>query len=50
MTAVARSNYNLYTQSGVTLNTEKFGTIESWRPYRGEAQSVEPSRVSLIFL
>ncbi|WVQ73661.1 hypothetical protein IAR50_003241 [Cryptococcus sp. DSM 104548] len=34
VTAVARSNYNLYTTTGVTLETERFGTIEGWKPYR----------------
>ncbi|WWC86262.1 uncharacterized protein L201_001135 [Kwoniella dendrophila CBS 6074] len=34
VTAVARSNYNLYTTTGVTLQTTRFGTIENWKPYR----------------
>ncbi|RXK40293.1 hypothetical protein M231_02407 [Tremella mesenterica] len=34
VTAVARSNYNLYTTTGVTLKTNQFGTIENWRPYK----------------
>lgn len=35
VTAVARSNYKLYTDSGVTLNTTQFGPIKGWKPYRG---------------
>ncbi|ORY32287.1 ketopantoate reductase PanE/ApbA C terminal-domain-containing protein [Naematelia encephala] len=34
VTAVARSNYDLYTKSGVTLDTDRFGKITGWRPYR----------------
>ncbi|WVQ85573.1 hypothetical protein IAT38_007739 [Cryptococcus sp. DSM 104549] len=34
VTAVARSNYTLYTTTGVSLATERFGTIEGWKPYR----------------
>lgn len=36
MTAVARSNYQLYTTTGVTLDTTQFGQIKGWKPYRGE--------------
>ncbi|GFZ43463.1 hypothetical protein JCM24511_01183 [Saitozyma sp. JCM 24511] len=34
VTAVARSNYDLYTKGGVTLATERFGTHPGWKPYR----------------
>ncbi|WVQ97447.1 hypothetical protein IAU59_004560 [Kwoniella sp. CBS 9459] len=34
VTAVARSNYELYTTTGVTLHTDRFGIIEGWKPYR----------------
>ncbi|OCF42301.1 hypothetical protein I317_03921 [Kwoniella heveanensis CBS 569] len=34
VTAVARSNYELYTTTGVTLHTDRFGIIERWKPYR----------------
>ncbi|OWZ62962.1 hypothetical protein AYX14_06827 [Cryptococcus neoformans] len=34
VTAVARSNYTLYTTDGVTLDTERFGEINNWKPYR----------------
>ena len=39
MTAVARSNYDLYTTSGVKLDTTKFGAVEGWKPYRGQCHS-----------
>ncbi|KAK4686277.1 hypothetical protein P7C73_g3854, partial [Tremellales sp. Uapishka_1] len=44
VTAVARSNYSLYTTSGVTLETERFGKIENWKPYRvvkSQAEALE---------
>ncbi|KAK8865929.1 hypothetical protein IAR55_001078 [Kwoniella newhampshirensis] len=34
VTAVARSNYTLYTTTGATLHTDRFGTIEGYKPYR----------------
>ncbi|WVW82314.1 hypothetical protein I302_104320 [Kwoniella bestiolae CBS 10118] len=34
VTAVARSNYELYTTTGVTLHTDRFGIIEGWKPYK----------------
>ncbi|WVR05895.1 hypothetical protein IAU60_002921 [Kwoniella sp. DSM 27419] len=34
VTAVARSNYELYTTTGVKLHTDRFGLIDGWRPYR----------------
>ncbi|KAK6905712.1 hypothetical protein I204_05660 [Kwoniella mangroviensis CBS 8886] len=34
VTAVARSNYTLYTTTGVTLHTDRFGIVEGWKPYR----------------
>lgn len=37
VTAVVRSNHSLYSTTGVTLNTEKFGKIEGWQPYRGDS-------------
>ena len=33
---MSRSNYDLYTTTGVTLETEKFGTVKGWKPYRGD--------------
>lgn len=35
VTAVARSNYKIYTTDGVTVDTDRFGKIENWKPYRG---------------
>jgi 2-dehydropantoate 2-reductase len=32
---VARSNYGLYTTTGITLDTGRFGTINNWKPHRG---------------
>lgn len=40
VTAVARSNYTLYTTSGVTLYTERFGEINNWKPYRGRLWTI----------
>lgn len=40
VTAVARSNYTLYTTSGVTLDTERFGEINNWKPYRGRLWTI----------
>ena len=35
VTAVARSNYALYTEQGVTIDKTDAETIENWRPYKG---------------
>lgn len=37
VTAVARSNYELYANEGVTLKTDKVGDIPGWRPHRGRS-------------
>lgn len=36
VTAIARSNYGLYTTTGSKVVTDRFGTIEGYKPYRGE--------------
>lgn len=44
VTAVARSNYKLYTTTGVTLRTQRYGVIENWRPHRvvkSQAEALE---------
>lgn len=48
MTAVARSNYDLYTKGGVTLATERFGTHPGWKPYRSESESLENDLDNMI--
>lgn len=34
VTAVARSNYDSLTKSGIDIVSEKLGTHHSWRPHR----------------
>ncbi|KAL7422137.1 hypothetical protein Q5752_002780 [Cryptotrichosporon argae] len=34
VTAVARSNYELVAGAGITLDTDRFGVVEHWRPSR----------------
>lgn len=43
VTAVARSNYDSYTNREVTLDTERFGVQKGWKPYRGKLHSSVPS-------
>lgn len=46
MTAVARSNYDVYAKGQVTLDTDRFGKYEGWKPYRGELPlSSHPARL-----
>ena len=35
MTAIARSNYKLYAETGITLDGV-LGKFEGWKPYRGD--------------
>ena len=35
VTAVARSNYALYTEQGITIDRTDVEVIEGWRPYKG---------------
>lgn len=35
VTAVARSNYELYSTTGVKIDSDALGVIEGWKPYRG---------------
>ncbi|CAD6574599.1 MAG: hypothetical protein TREMPRED_001182 [Tremellales sp. Tagirdzhanova-0007] len=44
VTAVARSNYSLYSTTGATLDTDRFGVIEGWTPHRvvrSQAEALE---------
>ncbi|WWD17883.1 hypothetical protein CI109_102327 [Kwoniella shandongensis] len=34
VTAVARSNYSLYSTTGATLDTDRFGKVEGYKPHR----------------
>jgi hypothetical protein len=36
VTAVARSNYALYTEQGITIDRTDVEVIENWRPYKGQ--------------
>ncbi|WWC66270.1 uncharacterized protein I206_100171 [Kwoniella pini CBS 10737] len=51
VTAVARSNYDLYTTTGVTLHTDRFGIIENWKPYqvfKSQAEALKNGKQYLI--
>jgi len=39
VTAVARSNYALYTEQGITIDRTDVEVIEGWRPYKGDSIS-----------
>lgn len=41
MTAIARSNYQRFNETGITIESEKFGTHAGWKPFRivGDAES-----------